>query len=117
MVTVKPSYPDVPSSNYNVMGLVSLYLDDQSWADLTGHFALEVALWMGFNPIYLLGYDLYGGHFCDDFSPEAGWQDVQLEAFEITAKQLKEERPKVNIYNLSPDSLIEGFEKRGLDEI
>jgi hypothetical protein len=98
-------------------GLISTYLDEGSSADMTGHFAIEVALWLKCNPIYLIGYDLYGGHFCDENKPEDEWQETQVFLFEETAVQLKLEFPALKVFNLSPKSLIEGFDKLSLEEV
>ncbi len=100
-----------------IFGLISIQLDEGSSADMTGHFALEVALWMKCNPIYLIGYDLYGEHFDSDISPDRLDQEIQTDMFDETAKQLKLDMPEVEIYNLSPDSTIQGFEKKTLEEV
>lgn len=100
-----------------ISGLISIQLDEGSSADMTGHFALEVALWLGCNPIYLIGYDCYGAHFCDSNKPEEDYQEVQADLFDQTAIQLKLEKPEIKIVNLNPDSLIREFEKKTLEEV
>lgn len=42
-----------------------LELSGGSYCHFAGFFALEIVTWLGFNPIYLLGYDGSGGHFND----------------------------------------------------
>jgi hypothetical protein len=100
-----------------ISGLISIQLDEGSSADMTGHFALEVALWLKCNPIYLIGYDCYGAHFCDEITPEDGWQSIQADMFDQTAEQLKLDAEDVKIYNLSPKSSIQGFEKKTIEEV
>lgn len=100
-----------------ISGLISTQLDEGSSADMTGHFALEVALWMKCNPIYLIGYDLYGEHFDSDISPDRLAQEIQADMFDQTAGQLKLDVEDVEVYNLSPDSIITGFEKKSIKEV
>lgn len=42
-----------------------LDLDRGSCGMFAGHFALEIVTWLGFNPIYLLGFDGHGARFYD----------------------------------------------------
>lgn len=118
-VVYVPSVADPHSEmhQYNQFGLISNSLDDASFADMTGHFAIEVALWMRCNPIYLIGFDLYGKHFCSDKHGivEEEWQDIQVDMWDDTARQIKLEFKWSTVYNLSPESRISGFEKVGLD--
>jgi hypothetical protein len=120
-VTYVPSVADPQSElhQYNQFGMVSSHLDDASFADMTGHFALEVALWMRCNPIYLIGYDLYGKHFCKDNHGrvEEEWQDIQVEMWDMTAEQIHLDFKWASVYNLSPDSRISGFTKFTAEEL
>jgi len=109
--------PDEEMHNYNLAGMLSCDVAEGSFADMTGHFGLEVALYLGCNPIYLVGYDLYGGHFDDKLKPEDEWREVQVELFEYAAKQIKDEFKDRQVYNLNPNSVIEGFEKKEITEV
>ena len=109
--------PKSPLHEYNIAGLISTDLSDCSYADMTGHFALEVALWMRCDPIYLLGFDFYGGHFCDKLKPEEDWREMQIELFELAAAQIRAEVPWANIYNLNPESRVRGFDFIDFEEI
>jgi len=102
---------------YNYAGMISTDISDCSYADMTGHFALEVAVWMRCNPIYLIGFDLYGGHFNDKLKPEDEWRGIQVDLMDMAAAQLKQELPQIKIYNLNPESAIEGFEKKELGDV
>jgi hypothetical protein len=108
--------PDNDMHQYNLAGMLSCDLAEASFADMTGHFGLEIALYLGCDPIYLVGYDLYGGHFDDKLKPEDEWREVQVDLFEYSAKQIKDEFSQ-RVYNLSPDSVIEGFEKREIKDV
>jgi len=101
---------------YNIAGMISLDLSDCSYADMTGMFALEVALWMRCDPIFLIGFDLYGGHFGDKLAPESEWRDVQVELFDMTADQIDREAPWASVYNCNPESRISGFKKITFEE-
>jgi len=108
--------PNNPIHEFNLAGLISLDLSDCSYADMTGMFALEIALWMRCKPICLIGYDMYGGHFCDLARPEDDWQEVQAELFDMTARQIEQEAKWAKVYNCSLESNITGFEKIALEE-
>jgi len=85
-------------------------LDVGSFGPFAGYFALELARWMGFNPIYLFGYDGDGGHFDElDFErPELEtrtWNGLFREARECL------DRDGVRVINCSPASAIDAFER------
>lgn len=85
----------------------------------TGQLAIEVALWLGCQPIYLLGYDLgYGdGHFFDDVSPTVEWRDRQRALFHLLAKNIAMKFPGRSVFNLNPKSCIDAFPFKCLDEV
>ena len=80
-----------------------------------GTFALEIAVWMGFNPIYLLGLDMILGenHFYDNGpgSPEKV-RKKQWFLWDTCAEQIKQQRPGIKIYNANPNSMAKGFPVR-----
>lgn len=77
----------------------------------TGQLAIEVALWLGCDPIYLIGYDLgyNDGHFFDEVSPTNEWRDKQRALFSLLAKNIAVKFPERTIVNLNPDSHIDAF--------
>jgi len=84
-------------------------LDRGSFGPFAGYFALEIARWMGFNPIYLLGYDGDGGHFDEPgfHRPEfetRTWNELFREARTCL------DRDGVRVVNCSPSSAIDAFE-------
>jgi hypothetical protein len=109
--------PDNELHQYNLAGMISCDVADGSFADMTGHFALEIALYLGCDPIYLVGYDLYGGHFNDKLKPEEEWREIQIDLFDLAAAQIKAEFTRQHVYNLNPDSMIEGFEKKEIEDV
>lgn len=109
--------PHSPLHKYNSAGLISLDMSECSYADMTGMFALEVALWMRCDPILLIGFDLHDGHFCDKDKPEDEWRDIQVDLFELTAKQIEKEASWASIYNCNPESRISGFKKVPFEEV
>lgn len=86
------------------------------WPDITGVFAIRIAAWMGFNPIYLVGYDCGGKdrHFDtgDIDGPFSAAHDVPQDRvtsrrrFHRLAKTLAIAEPDLEIINLNPDSFI-----------
>lgn len=86
-------------------------LDRGSCGLFAGYFALEIVAWMGFNPIYLLGYDGTGGRFYDP-------PDVPGASEKETATwnaRFHEARPVldalgVRVVNCCPGSAIDAFE-------
>lgn len=84
-------------------GEMSFDLSEGSSAVMCGQFALEIAVWMGFTTIYLIGYDLCGGHaFTDD--PDLGHHlRVRQRRIMIRGRfdiKLKHSGPKVSVINL-----------------
>ena len=81
-----------------------------------GLFALEVAMWMGFNPIYLLGVDLHHGegHFYkeeeDYHCPKDPKRDIRVWLWEEAARHIGNKRPKLKIYNANYRSALRAFE-------
>jgi len=84
-------------------GEMSFDLSHGSSAVMCGQLALEVAVWMGFTTIYLIGYDLRGGHAFTD-EPDLG-HHLRARQFRImfrarAAVYHKYKGPKVSIINL-----------------
>lgn len=109
--------PQDDMHQFNFGGLISSDLSENSYADMTGHFALEVALWMRCKPIYLIGFDLYGGHFDDKLRPDDAGREMQIDLFDYTAEHIKTDFKWAEVYNLSEKSAITGFEKKALSEV
>lgn len=109
--------PKDPMHQFNLAGMISLDLSENSYADMTGMFALEVALWMRCDPIYLIGFDLYGGHFCDKEKPEDEWRDIQVEIFDMTCEQVADEASWASVYNCNPESRITQLPKVKFEDI
>lgn len=85
----------------------------------TGQMAIEVALWLGCDPVYLIGYDLgyNDGHFFDDVSPNDDWRDRQRALFSLLAKNVSKKYPERSIINLNADSDIAAFQFSKLEAI
>jgi hypothetical protein len=89
------------------------------WSNFAGTAAVELAIWLGANPIWLLGYDLHEGEgkFYHEEEPEDGYgayNAKQLEAFDLIAPHI----PKgVEIFNCNPDSALKHFPYRDVKEI
>jgi len=92
-------------------------------APITGIFALEIAAWMGHNPIFLLGYDCSDdGHF--KYVAKEGSvfrNDLTMKRssltrfFEQAAPAL--ERAKVEVLNLNSESRIRCFAFAPLEDL
>lgn len=83
-----------------------------------GLFCLEVLMWMGFNPIYLLGIDLQHdeGHFYAEKDgyrcPAPDKRDKQVWLWTEGARHIATARPDLRIYNANPRSALTCFETR-----
>jgi len=73
-----------------------------------GLFAVYAAWFLGFNPIYLLGYDGYGTHYVDDVKHDWRNYEAKHEKAIIDFRQyidkLLEFDQNVNIYNCNPSN-------------
>lgn len=86
------------------------------WPRLTGDFALRIAVYLGYNPIYLIGYDCgVDERHCntrDANGPFADFRDApqnrhnSVKRFHKLAEVLALVEPDLEIYNLSPTSAI-----------
>jgi len=86
------------------------------WGSLTGVFAIRIAVWMGFNPIYLVGYDsnrderhfntndLEGPFMDSKDRPQDGRNNVKH--FSRLAEILAIAKPDLEIFNLNDASSI-----------
>lgn len=75
-----------------------------------GSMALELAMWMGYDEIYLLGYDThnYEGHHWDgDSKPAAAERTTQIAYMRPVSEYATKTRSKV--FNANPDSAITWF--------
>jgi hypothetical protein len=87
----------------------------------TGYAAINLALALGFSPIYLLGFD-YGPdengnyHVTDDWG-HPGDIDQRLERFKKEVDRYPEYTKGQEIINLGPTSALEGFQKMNFNEI
>lgn len=105
--------------NIQGYGRLSFDLERGCHVSNAGVFAVEVALWLGFTKVHLIGYDLGEGegHFCDDDSPEDRWRPIQRELMQIAADQLNAERRDVTVRNLNPASTVRSFPFGQLEEL
>lgn len=87
--------------------------------------AVNLAIVLGFNPIYLLGYDFQEIDGKDHVIDSWGMPDKFFEVFlpkalqemESLAELIRDYRPDLKIINLSPNSLLTGFEKVDIKDI
>lgn len=100
-------------------GFTRLMSDGVSTGENSGFAALNLAVNLGANPIYLLGYDMKGGKDGRQAHFHGGYMEQQLATiyknkfmpyFENIAPELKERG--FEIINLSADSAMECFEKQ-----
>lgn len=90
-------------------GEINFDLSRGSSSVMCGQLAMELAVWMSFSTIYLIGYDLIGGHaFMND--PEEG-HHMRMVQKEIMAKALKDiscKTPSVEIVDMrdQPEEIL-----------
>ena len=75
---------------------------------LSGLAALNLAVVKGFDPIYLLGYDMKGSNYYDNSEVAFSKDDYCMGLFK--------EFSKYNIINLNPDSHLECFKKMSFED-
>lgn len=82
--------------------------------------ALQVAVWLGFDPIYFLGLDLGGPHFHGDWLPNPDIAAKQGPIFQFAADHLKTRKPPLTrpmVWNVgSPASACTAFPKLTFEE-
>lgn len=87
---------------------------------------LQIAVYMGFTEIYLLGcdctYDVKGGkqHFVETGHIDknaATTGERMIYAYQIAAKIIEHEHPEVKIYNATRGGMLEVFPRKNIDEI
>lgn len=74
----------------------------------SGLLALQLAVWMGCYPIWLLGFDCRGGHFYDKDVPSITPHAAIAKTIDQAAKALTPGR----VLNANPRSAVRGFEFR-----
>ena len=81
---------------------------DGTWQHNAGLLAMEVAAYMGFDPIYLSGFDIEGGHFGNgnEDAAKESVKRLQYYLFKAAAQYIKRERPRLVIKNVNPNSRI-----------
>jgi hypothetical protein len=79
-------------------------------ASFGGYLAIVVAVFLGFEIIYLLGFDEHNdeGHFDDDSTTCLYRESAHIPWFNLVARWL-ETQTKVKIYNANSDSAIRVF--------
>jgi hypothetical protein len=73
------------------------HVSDGAFPYITGLFGIQLALYMGFTTLWLLGYDS---------SPERNWQHRY---YKHAWKEIQKDLPNVEIYNCNPKTLIKAF--------
>jgi hypothetical protein len=91
---------------------------DHGWkVTNTGALALQLAIYMGYSYIFLLGYDCYGGHYHDSQGAETAVDHAaHVESFEYIAEQLKTISYRPKIMNCSRNSKITMWPKLSFED-
>ena len=84
-------------------------LDRGRNSHFAGYMAMELAVWMGFTTIYLLGFDGGSGHFYD--RAEHANTEIWQEAFRRARPWLDDRG--IRVVNCNPESKIDAFEFGG----
>lgn len=79
-----------------------------------GQMAIELALWMGFNPIWLLGFDAHNNEGHHHHNVPSSYADRRKQIDLLEPVRPYADKSGVTIYNASLDSAIPWFEKRKL---
>ena len=97
-------------------------LHEGSGAIFCGQFALEVACYMGFSTINLIGYDMQNGsgHAFPVEGEHISWDStrkVQRDTMGALNERMKEVYPDTKVFNLAPDSALQCFPFADLEEL
>ena len=97
-------------------------MHEGSGAIFCGQFALEVAAYMGFKRICLIGYDMQpgSGHAFPVEDEHISWDStrkVQRDTMAATMERMKEVYPDTRVFNLAPDSALQCFPFADLEEL
>ena len=76
----------------------------------SGLLALQIAAWMGCDPVWLLGIDCQGGHFYDNVKSVTPHAAI-AQKFDQAAQGFRAGR----VYNANPNSAVRGFEFRDFE--
>lgn len=125
-----PKYNCRHSSHGDKRPLSSGFSDDPSKVIYDGYSItyslLQIAVYMGFTEIYLLGcdcsYDVKSGkhHFVESgfFDKTAATVgERMIYAYTVAEKWLKANRPDVKVYNATRGGMLEVFPRRTLDQV
>lgn len=82
---------------------------------LSGLTAFEIACLQRPDEVYLLGYDLYPGHFYEVEDPL--YTPHRAEKFNMRFTQAAKKYPSVQVFNCNPLSKLECFPFRSIDEV
>ncbi len=93
----------------NEHGFCGGELDGGSYGLFAGYLALEIAQWMGFNPIHLISYDGEGGHF-DEPDVERSAKETESWRRDFRVARACLDRAGVRVYNCSQRSVIDAFD-------
>lgn len=93
-----------------------------SGAIFCGQFALEVAAYIGFSRIYLIGYDMQNGsgHAFPLAGEHISWdstREVQRNTMAAVDARMKEVYPDTQVFNLARDSALRCFPFADLEEL
>jgi len=80
-------------------------------------YGFQLAVWMGFATIYLIGVDAKGRHFYGGDVIGAMKFANQRETLGLFAGILRERRPDINVVNLNIDSHVRVFQKKRFAEV
>ena len=83
----------------------------------SGYCALQFAILMGYNPIYLLGFDLnteenqthYHEGYGESLNKFENKLNLYYQFFKKGFEQIKKDKPNLKIYSLSPNSKLNEF--------
>lgn len=95
---------------FNKWQLWDLNFKDNGFSLLTGGFALQLATFLGCNPIYLVGFDSLSGNFDNNRENNRRWQASYLNY----AADVIEAQTDIKVYNTCRWSAIKGFEYKEL---
>lgn len=101
--------------NMNIMDLSVNVCKGWIAGKLSGLTALEIACMKKPKEVFLLGYDLYPGHFYEVEDPL--YTEKRVIISNVRFAQMGDKYPHVQIYNCNPISEIKVFPFRNLEDV
>lgn len=110
--------PTPPPFSFDLLAGVQVAIESNAAHGSVVYVALQVACWLGFDTIYILGLDLKGPRFVDDGWSQAPSDEILKRQDALFQWAQEWTKGKVRIYNCgSPNSACTAFDKVDFEQL